>query len=199
MTTVAAWMERAFSQFNDAREQFEEMTSNVFSYKLLPDQQAAVDSKMSQAESLEKSDDPDQALRLYITILRDLPPNAPISVQDRVRERIAEVAAHLNPPPPVPGDAARHLAYAIAAIQDGKASGDPAKLDYAVDQLDQVLKIAPWRPEPYYNLGVALGEQKHYEEAVRYMKLYLQAAPNAPDAAAVQQMIYQFEYKAGAR
>jgi integrase len=38
-----------------------------------------------------------------------------------------------------------------------------------------------------------------YAAAARNLKLYLLAAPNAADADAIQQKVYQLEYKSGAR
>lgn len=195
---VVAWMQLAFTNFDEAREQFEEMTSSVFAFALEPDQEKALDLQMNQAASLEQQGKPGDALAVYVATLQNLPADAPPNIRDSVRDHLVKLSAGLNPPP-TPEEAKRHLAYALAAMADWKSSGDASKLGNAVDELNQVARLAPWRPEVYYNLGIVLEGQNQYAAAARNLKLYLLGAPNAPDADAVQQKIYQLEYKAGAR
>lgn len=193
------WLQLALSDFDAAREQFEEMTNGVFAYALLPDQQKALDSQLDRAVSLAHSGNLSEALTVYVAALQNLPSHAPFHIRDQLREKIVTTAAYITPTPPVPEEAKRHLAYALAAISDWKADGDAGKLTDADAELDQVTRLAPWRAEAYYNLGIVPEGQNRYAAAARNLKLYLLAAPGVSDAAEVQQKIYQLDYKAGAR
>ena len=55
------------------------------------------------------------------------------------------------------------------------------------------MKIAPWWPEGYFNRALILGELNRFAEAMREMKRYLQLAPDAPNARAAQDKIYEWE------
>lgn len=192
------WLEIVLNNFDDAKQQFAQATAGV-PFPLSPNQDAGIAAAEKSGEAAEQAGNARQAFDTYVAALTGLPPGASGDAVDSLRESLIRVAAKLNPPPPVPEEAKRHLAYALAAIEEGKTSGDASKLNDAVNQLSQVLRDAPWRPEAYYNLGMVLEQQKQYGEAARNLKLYLMAAPNAQDAEAVQQKIYQLEYKAGAR
>jgi hypothetical protein len=59
------------------------------------------------------------------------------------------------------------------------------------------LDIAPWWPEGHFNRALIMGETKKYWDAMREMKRYLLLVPDAPDARAAQDKIYQWESVAG--
>jgi tetratricopeptide (TPR) repeat protein len=177
---------------------FAQATAGV-PFPLSPDQTTAIAAAEKSGEAAEQAGNPRQAFHTYVASLASLPPGASGEAVDSLRDRLIRVAAELNPAPPISEEAKRHLAYALAAIEEGKASGDINKLDDAVNQLNKVLQLAPWRPEAYYNLGLVLEQQKRYADAVHNLKLYLLAAPRAKDAGAVQQTIYELEYKSGDR
>jgi len=71
--------------------------------------------------------------------------------------------------------------------------------DGAFEHYAKALAIAPWWPEGRFNRALILGELKRYSEAVREMKRYLQLVPDAPNARASQDKIYEWEGKAGAK
>ena len=192
------WVQLTFNNFDDAKQQFAQATAGV-PFPLASDQNAGIAAAEKSGAAAEQAGNARQAFDTYVAALAGLPPGASGDAVDSLRESLIRVAAKLNPPPPVPEEAKRHLAYALTAIEEGKTSGDASKLNDAVDQLSQVLRVAPWRPEAYYNLGMVLEQQKQYAEAARNLKLYLLAAPSAQDAEAVQQKIYELEYKSGAR
>lgn len=56
-----------------------------------------------------------------------------------------------------------------------------------------VTDAAPWWPPGYFNRAFVLGEIGYYQEAMMYMKCYLKLAPDAPDARAAQNKIYEWE------
>lgn len=192
------WAQLALNNFDDAKQQFAQATAGV-SFPLSPDQSARIAAAEKSGEAAEQAGNPAQAFDTYVAALASLPPGASGEAVNSLRDRLIRAAAKLKPAPPIPEEAKRHLAYARAAIEEGKATGNTDELNDAVNQLSKVLELAPWRPEAYYNLGLVLEQQKRYSDAARNLKLYLLAAPNAEDVEAVQQKIYELEYKAGAR
>jgi tetratricopeptide (TPR) repeat protein len=115
---------------------------------------------------------------------------------DSLRQHIFTLAFKLNPRPGIPDEAQRYFFGSQAALQEWKDKGDIAKLDDAIEQLNEALRIAPWWPEAYFNRGLLLEDRGRYADAVENLKLYLLAAPGASDATQVQQKIYMLEYKA---
>src|SRR4029077_856471 len=67
------------------------------------------------------------------------------------------------------------------------------QLDKAVELYGKALEIAPWWPEGHFNRALIMGETRKYGEAIREMKHYLLLVPDAPDAGASQDKIYQWE------
>lgn len=69
------------------------------------------------------------------------------------------------------------------------------RFEDAVAAYAKALKLAPWWPDGHFNRALILAELFSYEEAVREMKRYLQLAPEAADARAARDKIYQWESK----
>jgi hypothetical protein len=195
---AAPWLQEAFDNFPDAERNFFQATAGI-PRPLTTEQISTVGSAEKAAEASEQAGNLQAAFDAYVSAVANLPPNATGEQVDSLREHMLRLVPRLSSAPAIPEEAKRHLAFALAAMSDWKTSGDAGKLSEAVDELNKVARLAPWRPEAYFNLGVVLEGQNQYEAAARNYKLYLLAAPNAPDADAVQQKIYQLEYKSGAR
>jgi hypothetical protein len=90
--------------------------------------------------------------------------------------------------PAIPEEARRFKAQAEFAIEQ-KRYADASNL-YA-----DGLRICPWWPEGHFNRALILvtRELSDYKEAVTEMKKYLMLVPNAPNARAAQDKIYQWE------
>ncbi len=86
----------------------------------------------------------------------------------------------------VPEEARKFKVQAEGAIQEKKFKD-------AADLYREALNVAPWWPDGYFNRALVLGETGEYEEAMREMKFYLQLVPDAPDARAAQDKVYQWE------
>lgn len=107
-------------------------------------------------------------------------------------EKFAEIARayrEATTKPVLTEDVRRFKVQAEGAVND-KAFND------AADFYAQALGVAPWWPEGHFNLALILGETGDYESAIIEMKHYLLLVPNAPDARAVQDKIYDWERKA---
>jgi len=91
-----------------------------------------------------------------------------------------------DPKPRLPEEAHKFQVQAEFAIQQ-------KRFDLAAQLFAQALEIAPWWPAGHFNRALILGELKQYEGAMLEMKRYLMLTPNAPDARASQEQIYQWE------
>jgi len=64
----------------------------------------------------------------------------------------------------------------------------------AIEAYKKAIAIDPVAyPAAYYNLALLLAEKKDFREAIKNMKKYLLLVPDAPDARAAQDKIYEWE------
>ena len=66
----------------------------------------------------------------------------------------------------------------------------------SIGHYEEALNIAPWWADGHFNRALLLGEAEDYAEAVSEMKKYLALEPNAKDARAAQDKLYQWEDEA---
>ncbi|MBI3777670.1 MAG: tetratricopeptide repeat protein [Gammaproteobacteria bacterium] len=88
--------------------------------------------------------------------------------------------------PPLPEEVMKYKVQAESAVRSWRFVD--ALLPY-----QRALAVAPWWPEGHFNLALVYGELGLYPEAVTYMKYYLRAAPDAPNARAAQNKIYEWD------
>jgi len=108
---------------------------------------------------------------------------------DDSNDPFADVAAKYRaakPKPALPEEARKYKVQAEFLAQEKQA-------DKAIGLYRKALDIAPWWPEGHYQLALLLGETKKYGDAMGEMKRYLLLAPDAPEARAAQDKIYQWE------
>ena len=110
--------------------------------------------------------------------------DAPDSFQDVVT---AYQAA--NPKPEFPEEARKYKVQAEFAEQE-------KRVDFAIELYGKALDLAPWWAEGHYKLALALAQVQRYPEATREMKHFLMLAPDAPEARAAQDKIYQWQIAA---
>jgi hypothetical protein len=91
--------------------------------------------------------------------------------------------------PQLPEDARRFAVQAQGAISDNDFTT-------AADYFQKALDVAPWWPEGHYQRAILLSGADDYGGAIAEMKRYLMLAPNAPNARAAQDKIYDWERKA---
>lgn len=103
-------------------------------------------------------------------------------------KHVAEIEKYRDPAsrPPLPEDVLKYKVQAEAAVRGWRFVD--ALLPY-----QRALALAPWWPDGHFNLAVVYAELGLYPEAVTYMKYYLRAAPDAPNARAAQNKIYEWE------
>lgn len=80
-------------------------------------------------------------------------------------------------------------------VQAEGAVGDK-DFEAAADYYRQALEIAPWWPPDHLNRALVLADTDDIPDAIIGMKRYLTLAPNAPNARAAQDKIYNWARKA---
>ena len=133
-----------------------------------------------------QSSNPQETLNQYIADLQKNPNDYAL------REKIIRHVQTMKPAPAVPEEAKRHLVRGKAAFKGAKEARD---FNDAADEFKKALLYAPWIAEGYYNLGVIQDKAGHYADAMQNLKFYLIAAPKAPDAEKMKELIYEIEYR----
>jgi tetratricopeptide (TPR) repeat protein len=136
-------------------------------------------------QQAEQADNLRQALTHYVKALKADENN------QQLREKIIKLAQKIQPPPKIPEDVVVYEGRAEAAFQYAKAKDD--YLD-AVKEYKNALQIAPWVSSYYFNIGLAFEKAGKTDEAIRNLKLYLIAEPNASDEREVRKKIAGLEY-----
>ncbi len=111
------------------------------------------------------------------------------SIAEMSNEAFKEVVTQYraaNPKPQMPELARKYKVQAEFAAQE-------KRLDKAIELYEKALDIVPWWPEGHYNLALVLGDAKKYKQAMQEMNRYLLLAPEASEARAAQDKIYQWE------
>lgn len=99
---------------------------------------------------------------------------------------------------PDPADVHRIIsdAEALSAHHNNLGANALLERDLAVayGQLTRAIEVAPWRPDPWVNLGVVLGRNAQYEDAE---STYLAALARDDDAISARSNLYQLYRAAG--
>ena len=133
-----------------------------------------------------QAETPRQQLAQMVQLLQHNPND------NALREKIIKLVQHLKPAPAVPEEANRRMTRGTLAFKEAKSEAD---FQEAATEYQQATLAAPWFADAYYNLGVAQNKANDFAAAAQSLKLYLLAAPDAPDAKAAQNLLYEMEYK----
>ncbi|MEK7314156.1 MAG: tetratricopeptide repeat protein [Deltaproteobacteria bacterium] len=87
----------------------------------------------------------------------------------------------------VPEDARKYALRGEVLLKEGN-------FEQAAAEFKKAIQIAPYAARLYYNTALINAELKKYPEAIRNMKIYLNAAPDAPDARAAKDEIIKWEF-----
>src|ERR1700681_1740199 len=102
---------------------------------------------------------------------------------------LAQPTEPASAPAPLPADAKE-------AIKKGIIAANEQEWDIAIQSFQDARKSAPDAPEVYYNLGLAESRIPGRElRAIAWFGAYLAAAPNAPNAAAVDDFVVGLQIK----
>jgi tetratricopeptide (TPR) repeat protein len=133
-----------------------------------------------------QSSNAQQTLSQYISKIQKNPND------NALREKIIRHVQGMRPVPTIPEEARR---YFVKATTLQKGAKDIGGYGLAVNAYNEALLIAPWWPEAYYNLSLALEQSGRFDDAAGALKLYLLTNPGSPDVRAAQDRIYALEAK----
>jgi tetratricopeptide (TPR) repeat protein len=129
---------------------------------------------------------PQAILKQYVSELQNNPNDIALL------EKIINHVRTMKPAPRVPEEARRHYVMAVTLLKNAK---DMKDYSAAVEEFKAALRIAPWWPEAYRNLGLASESAEQYEEAIAALRLYILTRPKQSDARNAQDEIYVVEAK----
>ena len=113
------------------------------------------------------------------------------SDEEKLLKDIGALAQQLKTMP-LPKEARRHMARGEAYVEMAK---DKEGFKRAAKEFEAAAKAAPWLASAYYNLGIVQDKAGLYSQAMRSLKIYLAIAPDAPDAAEVEKLIFKIEVR----
>ncbi len=146
--------------------------------------------QLSAAARAAGAGDRDSALVLYTNALgraRDLSGEVGASLDSEIRAEIIQYVAGWSEPPPVPSKAREHVVRANYLLKQGRSAS------LVLKEMTAAVDAAPWWAEGYYNLGLMHAEQKQFNEAMRMLRLFVDAAPTSPKAQEAQNRIFEFK------
>lgn len=132
-----------------------------------------------------------EAFKQYLAALEAMGEMQSPDTDLRLREQIIKTALRLDPPPVVPPEAERHMVWGQTAVKQVQSM---VEYNLALSQFGKAVHLAPWWAEAYFNLAVVQEKAGLDEQAIRHLKLYLLAAPNAKDQPEVQRKIYELDF-----
>ena len=107
-----------------------------------------------------------------------------------LREKIIALALTMKPAPTLPENAASSMARGVAFA---RTATDADEYIEALVEFEAAANSAPWLALAYYNLGVVQERIAFYADAIQSLKLYLIAAPDAPNIREVRNKIDELE------
>ena len=87
----------------------------------------------------------------------------------------------------VPEDARKYAIRGETLIKEGN-------FEQAATEFKKGIQVAPYIAMLYYNTAYVNGELKKYPEAIRHMKIYVQAEPDAPHSREAKDWIIRWEH-----
>ncbi|HEK86271.1 MAG TPA: tetratricopeptide repeat protein [Candidatus Aminicenantes bacterium] len=105
-----------------------------------------------------------------------------------IREQVALILKKNLQLMDIPEEARKYSLRAEVLIQDKKP-------EEAVAEYQKAINVAPFVPVLYFKTANLLGELQHYQQAVSYMKAYLELYPDSPDVRQAKDQIYKWEFQ----
>lgn len=104
-----------------------------------------------------------------------------------IRRRMAALYGRHSRSIGIPREAEDHVQKARVLIEEVK------KYDKAAAEFKEAIRIAPYVAGYYYNLAATYDLLKDYRSAIRYMEIYTDIAPDAPDAKEARSMVIRWK------
>lgn len=147
-------------------------------------------SEESAGRTVEQAGKLREALTNYTTALQTTSPGS--DAEQRLLERAAAISSKVSPLPALPAEAERRFVRGQALVEGAR---DADAFMRAAAEFRTALRAAPWLADAHYNLGIVLDKAQRFSEAIRSLKLYILAAPNAKEAGEAQRLIYRIEVR----
>ncbi len=80
------------------------------------------------------------------------------------------------------------------AVIRAEAYASEGKLEKAIEEYKEALKLSPFFPGLYKALAYSYAQLKDYRKAIRNLEIYLELYPDAPDARAAKDELYRWEF-----
>lgn len=109
-------------------------------------------------------------------------------LKDSIIEGYFAIYPKLKTKPEMPENARRYAVQAVNATVE-------QNYNKSIELWGKALSITPYNPIAFYNLALIWEFKNNYNNAVTYMKKYLQLSPDAEDARNAQDKIYLWESK----
>ncbi len=109
-----------------------------------------------------------------------------------LREKIIKLAGTIRPAPVVPEEARQKF---VEGVTITKSANNASGQLLAVQRFQEVLKIAPWWGDAYYNLAIAQELAGQFEAAQTSLKLYILTNPGKKETRDAQDRIYALKAK----
>jgi tetratricopeptide (TPR) repeat protein len=87
----------------------------------------------------------------------------------------------------MPEDARKYALRGEVLVKEGS-------FEQAIREFKKAIRLAPYAARLFYNIALMNAELKKFPEAIRYMKIYCKAAPDAPDTRAAKDEIIKWEF-----
>jgi tetratricopeptide (TPR) repeat protein len=107
----------------------------------------------------------------------------------RVRLSVIKVVRSMAAPPPIPEEALRYMVRGEAKVKAGGAGS----YEGAAREMEKAVALAPWFADGYYNLAAVQEKAGRFGRAIQDLRLYLAAAPDAPNAGAAKAKAFALE------
>lgn len=118
---------------------------------------------------------------VYLQNIRQLADNSKVNF-----DSIAAAYSRLSVKPAIPEEARKYIVQANAMTQ-------AKNYKKAIEYYNEAIRVNPANPMAYNNQALLYAMIGRYNEAINCMKKYLKLAPDAEDARAVQDKIYEYE------
>ncbi|WP_126447386.1 CFI-box-CTERM domain-containing protein [Sulfuricystis multivorans] len=145
--------------------------------------------RLTEAQRALLQNDPQRAFDLFVAAFRDA---RDADARDRAIAGLATVVKLLPGKPPVPEALRRLLVKAKVLVEEKDYAG-------AIALYAEAYRTAPWHAPLFYDRALLIGQvarsQADFDAAMREMRRFLTLAPDAPDARAAQDKIYEWEVK----
>jgi len=110
---------------------------------------------------------------------------------DALREKIIKAVVAGAVPPPMPKEVDELMGKGKAIFKNAESEADYLA---AAKAFEEAIALAPWLPEPYFNLGLVYEKAKRYDEAIKNLRLYDLGATNGDEARQAREKVGEMKY-----